>query len=240
MPAQALKPVPPDKRRYVREMFSNIAPRYDRLNRILSLSIDRSWRKRAVARLAWESCPGGVFLDACAGTLDLALTLARRPAFRGRIVATDFALPMLRLGSRKSGGSAVSAAVADTLQLPLPDRAFDGATVGFGVRNLTDLGEGLAELARVLKPGARLVVLDFTTPHFGPLRAVYLFYFRRLLPLVGRLFSGHATAYNYLPDSVRDFPPPEDLGRQMEAAGFSHCEHELLSGGIAAITWGVR
>jgi demethylmenaquinone methyltransferase/2-methoxy-6-polyprenyl-1,4-benzoquinol methylase len=231
---------PPDKRRYVRQIFSDIAPRYDLLNRVLSLNIDRSWRRRAIARLGWERRPDGTFLDACAGTLDLAAELAGREGFRGRVVATDFALPMLRLGSGKAPPGRVGRTAADTLQLPLADAACDGATVGFGVRNLAGLDEGLRELARVLKPGARLVVLDFTTPPFAPMRALYLFYFRHVLPLVGRLVSGHPTAYTYLPESVMDFPPPAELEARMRRAGFADTGHELLTGGIAAVTWGTR
>jgi demethylmenaquinone methyltransferase/2-methoxy-6-polyprenyl-1,4-benzoquinol methylase len=221
-------------------MFSAIAPRYDLLNRLLSLTIDRSWRRRAVDRLGWERQPGGTFLDACAGTLDLATELARRSGFRGRVVATDFALPMLRLGAAKPPLGTVRSAVADTLALPLAGSSVDGAMVGFGVRNLAGLNDGLAELARVLRPGARLVVLDFTTPSNAALRWLYLLYFRRVLPLVGRLVSGHPSAYTYLPASVMDFPPPPELERRMHEAGFRESGHELLTGGIAAVTWGVR
>jgi demethylmenaquinone methyltransferase/2-methoxy-6-polyprenyl-1,4-benzoquinol methylase len=230
----------PDKRRYVRQIFSDIAPRYDLLNRVLSLNIDRSWRRRAIARLGWERRQPGVFLDACAGTLDLAVELAGQHGFEGRVVATDFALPMLRLGAGKGPAGRIRRAAADTLQLPVPDGSFDGAVVGFGVRNLAGLDDGLRELGRVLKPGARLVVLDFTTPPFAPLRALYLFYFRRVLPLVGRLVSGHPTAYTYLPESVMDFPEPAELEDRMCRAGLHDCGHELLTGGIAAITWGTR
>ena len=231
---------PPDKRRYVRQIFSDIAPRYDLLNRVLSMNIDRSWRRRAIARLGWEHRQPGVFLDACAGTLDLAAELAAGRGFQGRVVATDFALPMLRLGDGKGPPGRIQRAVADTLLLPAADATFDGAMVGFGVRNLAGLDEGLRELARVLKPGARLVVLDFSTPPFAPLRALYLFYFRRVLPLVGRLVSGHPTAYSYLPESVMDFPAPAELESRMQRAGLRDCGHELLTGGIAAVTWGTR
>lgn len=231
---------PPEKRRYVRAMFSAIAPRYDLLNRVLSLNIDRAWRRTAVQRLAWDAHPDGLYLDACAGTLDLATELATRPGFRGRVVATDFALPMLRLGDGKPPSGVVRSAVADTLELPARAGTFDGAIVGFGVRNLAGLDGGIAELARVLRPGARLVILDFTTPTFAPMRALYLFYFRRVLPFVGRIVSGHPTAYTYLPESVMDFPPPQELEERMRRAGFRDCGHQLLTGGIAAVTWGVR
>jgi len=249
-PPQALSEALPDKRRYVQEIFSDIAPRYDLLNRVLSMNIDRSWRRKAVARLSWTHQPAGRYLDACAGTLDLSAMLATQSGFRGQVLATDFALPMLRSGAGKgpevggTGGSrrggTISPAVADTLVLPFADATFDGAMVGFGVRNLAGLENGLAELARILKPGARLVVLDFATPQFAPLRALYLFYFKQVLPRVGRAISGHPTAYQYLPDSVMDFPPPHVLERLMEQAGLGHCGHQILTGGIAAITWGTR
>ena len=240
MPLQAITPAVDDKRRYVRGIFSDIAPRYDFLNHLLSMRIDRSWRMRALARLGWESASAGMFLDACAGTLDLATALAGRPGFKGRVIATDFALPMLRHGTAKTAGKPVAPAVADTLQLPLPRGFFDGAMVGFGVRNLADLDAGMVELARVLKPGARLVILDFSVPPSAAMRAFYLFYFRRVLPTVGRLVSGHPTAYSYLPDSVMSFPPPDQLCRKMEAAGFTGCGFESLTFGIAAVTWGTR
>ena len=245
-PPQAVPAEHPDKRRYVQEIFSDIAPRYDLLNRVLSMNIDRSWRRKAVARLLWATRPEGRYLDACAGTLDLATTLATQRGFRGRVLATDFALPMLRQGVTKApghrgtGAPAVAPAVADTLVLPFADAVFDGAMVGFGVRNLAGLDDGLVELARVLKPGARLVVLDFATPRFAPLRGLYLLYFRHVLPRVGRIISGHPTAYQYLPDSVMNFPPPHELERRLEQAGFRDCGHELLTGGIAAVTWGTR
>jgi len=230
----------PDKRRYVREMFAAIAPRYDLLNHVLSLNIDRAWRRQAVDQLGWERRAGGLYFDACAGTLDLAAELAGRRAFSGRVVGADFAAPMLRLGMGKVAGLPVGATAADTVDLPFREATFDGATVGFGLRNLEDLDAGLRELRRVLKPDARLVILDFTTPPSAPVRTLYLFYFRRILPLVGRLVSGHPTAYAYLPASVEAFPAPDALARRMEGAGFGACGFRLLTGGIAAIHWGKR
>jgi demethylmenaquinone methyltransferase/2-methoxy-6-polyprenyl-1,4-benzoquinol methylase len=147
---------------------------------------------------------------------------------------------MLRRGAGKAPRGAVRAAAADALDLPFPDRCFDGATVGFGARNLADLDRGLVELRRVLREGARLVVLEFSLPAWRPLRALYLFYFNRLLPLIGRAVSGHPTAYAYLPASVDAFPAPRALQRRLERAGFRDCGYRLLSGGIAAIHWGER
>ncbi|MEO8294812.1 MAG: ubiquinone/menaquinone biosynthesis methyltransferase, partial [Gemmatimonadota bacterium] len=188
------------KRAYVRSIFAAIAPRYDLLNHLLSLNVDRRWRRQAVELLRWERVPDGRYLDLCAGTLDLAVTLAAAPGFHGSVVGADFVLPMLLQGRTKS--TAVIPLNADALDLPFAEGVFEGATVGFGVRNLADLGAGLREAIRVLRPGARLVILEFTTPQWQPLKGLYLAYFRRVLPLIGRLVSKHTTAYTYLPESV--------------------------------------
>ena len=222
----------------VRTIFSEIAPRYDLLNHVLSLNVDRSWRRAAVGRLGWESALAGTYLDACAGTYDLSLELARRSGFAGRVIATDFARPMLIEGRPKIAGQRVSPACADSLALPFPSRTFDGAMVAFGVRNLSDVRAGLAEMRRVLKPGARAVVLEFTTPPNRVVRAGYLFYFRRILPVLGRIVSGHPWAYTYLPESVKDFPGPRELGGLFESVGFQQVGWRLLTGGIAALHWG--
>jgi len=222
----------------VRRIFSEIAPRYDLLNHVLSLNIDRVWRRRAVSLLEWERVPDGHYLDACAGTFDLALELAAREGFHGRVTASDFAHPMLAEGAPKIRDRRILPVCGDSLRLPFADGTFDGASVGFGVRNLSDLGRGLRELRRVLKPNARLVVLEFTTPPNPLVRAGYHFYFRRVLPVVGRIVSGHPWAYTYLPESVRSFPGPVDLGARFEDAGFGDVGWRLLTGGIAAIHWG--
>jgi demethylmenaquinone methyltransferase/2-methoxy-6-polyprenyl-1,4-benzoquinol methylase len=221
-------------------MFGAIAPRYDLLNHLLSLNMDRRWRRRAVDVLMAGRPADGTYLDACAGTLDLGHELARRAGFAGRVIASDFTLEMLRRGQDKVAGLALFPAAGDTLRLPLRDAACDGAMVGFGVRNLADLDAGLHELARVLRPGARLVILEFTTPAWQPFRGLYLFYFRRLLPLVGRLVSSHDTAYSYLPASVLEFPEPAALAARMTTAGFRDVRWERRTGGIVAIHSGVR
>ena len=222
----------------MRSLFTAIAPRYDFLNHLLSFNVDRAWRRAAVARLGWEARPDGVYLDLCAGTLDLAATLARAPGFRGRVVGADFVVPMLAGGRGKAPRTAPVA--ADALELPFPDGSFDGATVGFGVRNLADLDQGLREARRVLRPGARFVVLEFATPRFAPLRALYLFYFRRVLPAIGRAVSKHREAYTYLPESVLTFPEPEALAERLRAAGFRDVAYGLRTGGICAIHHGTR
>ena len=228
-----------EREKQVQRIFSEIAPRYDLLNHVLSLNVDRSWRRKAVSRLRWEQNPSGLYLDACAGTFDLALELAERPGFGGRVIAADFAHPMLARGAPKIARRPVLPVCADTLRLPVRDGSFHGATVGFGVRNLGNVEAGLTELRRALRPGGRLVVLEFTMPPNPLVRAGYLFYFHRVLPVVGRVVSGHPWAYTYLPESVRDFPGPEGLGAVFEGAGFSGVGWELLTGGIAALHWGV-
>jgi demethylmenaquinone methyltransferase/2-methoxy-6-polyprenyl-1,4-benzoquinol methylase len=147
---------------------------------------------------------------------------------------------MLEHGGDKTAALPVERACADALHLPFPDASFDGSTVGFGVRNLADLDAGLRESARVLKPGARMVILEFTTPGWQPFRGLYLFYFLKLLPLVGRMVSKHASAYTYLPESVLSFPEPAELAGKMERAGFEEVRWRTLSGGIAALHWGTR
>lgn len=229
-----------EKAAAVRRMFSNIAPRYDLLNHLLSANVDRLWRRAAVNRLGWERRPDGLYLDNCAGTLDLAVELAKRAGFRGRVVGSDFTFAMLERGAGKTETLSVEPACADALMLPFADATFDGATVGFGVRNLADLDAGLRETARVLKPGARFVVLEFTVPQWQPFRGLYLFYFLRVLPGIGRLVSKHDSAYTYLPESVRAFPEPPELKARMEAAGFREVGWKTLSGGIAALHWGTR
>lgn len=233
-------PLPPAgaKATEVRRMFGAIAPRYDLLNHLLSLNRDRAWRRRAVDRLLHGAPHDGVFLDACAGTFDLSVELADRSTFSGRVLGFDFSYPMLDHGRGKLSGRPILPACADALQLPLPDDAVDGAMVAFGVRNLADLDAGLREVRRVIRPGGRLVVLEFMTPQWQPFRGLYLFYFRRVLPLVGRLISKHGSAYSYLPASVLEFPEPPELARRMEAAGFRQVGWEALSGGIVAVHWG--
>ncbi|HET9948391.1 MAG TPA: ubiquinone/menaquinone biosynthesis methyltransferase [Longimicrobiales bacterium] len=228
-----------ERARQVRTIFSEISHRYDLLNHVLSLNVDRAWRREAIRRLEWRAAPDGLYLDACAGTFDLALGLARRRGFAGRVVATDFAQPMLVEGAPKIAAAPVLPVCADTLSLPFEDGRFDGAAVGFGVRNLADVPAGLAELRRVLREGARLVVLEFTEPPNRLVRVAYHLYFRRVLPVVGRIVSGHPWAYTYLPESVKEFPGPVELAGMFERAGFGSVGWRLLTGGIAAVHWGV-
>lgn len=228
-----------DKRAYVQRMFSQIAPRYDLLNHLLSFNVDRSWRRRAIASLAWERLPGGTYLDLCAGTLDVSLALATQPRFSGHVLGADFAEPMLRAGASKVGPT-ISPVVGDALDLPLCDQSVDGAIVAFGIRNVADLDGGLAEAFRVLKPGARFVILEFSTPSSPMIRAGYHAYFHHVLPTIGAAISGHGSAYRYLPDSVTRFPGPVELAEHLRAQGFVNVNWETLTFGVAAIHVGQR
>ncbi len=228
-----------EKRAYVQQIFSEIAPRYDLLNHVLSMNIDKGWRRRALEALAWRSAPAGRYLDLCAGTLDVGVQLVRQAGFSGYVMAADFAEPMLRMGDGKAPRSSVGPVAADALQLPVADGTFDGAIVAFGIRNVAALDAGLREVRRALRPGARFVILEFSTPRNAAVRAGYQFYFHSVLPTIGRVVSGHKTAYSYLPKSVAHFPVEEELAARMTAAGFREVTWTPLSFGIAAIHVGV-
>jgi demethylmenaquinone methyltransferase/2-methoxy-6-polyprenyl-1,4-benzoquinol methylase len=228
------------KRAYVRAAFEQIAPRYDLLNHLLSFNVDRAWRRRALRALDWSREPAGRYLDLCAGTLDVGAQLASERGFCGFIVGADFAVPMLRAGVGKASRATLAPVAADAQQLPLADASVDGATVAFGIRNVASLDAALREAHRVLRPGARLVILEFTTPRSAVVRGLYHLYFHHVLPLIGGAISGHHSAYRYLPASVAHFPAEPELARRMTAAGFREVRWESLTWGIAAIHVGVR
>lgn len=218
-------------------MFGAIAPRYDLLNRLLSLSVDRYWRRVARRRLAQyhtRSSPPAI-LDLCTGTGDLAFEMSNL----GSVVGCDFSRPMLVQGEEKQKRTVQAQKVVfvegDALRLPLPDMAFDAVTVAFGLRNLEDIGTGLQEMARVMKSGATLLILEFSIPIIPVFRSLYLFYFTKILPRIGRLISGRKGPYSYLPASVREFPSPPQLARIIEECGFAGVKIESLTGGIASL-----
>jgi demethylmenaquinone methyltransferase/2-methoxy-6-polyprenyl-1,4-benzoquinol methylase len=225
---------------YVRHVFSTIAPSYDLLNHLLSLNIDRMWRKRAIAALEWRRNPAGTYVDLCAGTLDVGAMLAGEKGFAGRVVGADFAEPMLRAGVAKTRGRAVSPVVSDALQLPIADAHAAGAVVAFGIRNVIDLDAALREVHRVLAPRSRFVILEFTTPANPVVRSLYHLYFHKILPAIGGMISGHPTAYRYLPESVAHFPGPVALAERLQAAGFVDVHWRPLTLGIAAIHTGIK
>jgi demethylmenaquinone methyltransferase/2-methoxy-6-polyprenyl-1,4-benzoquinol methylase len=225
----------------VERMFSAIAPRYDFLNCLLSVGRDRVWRREAVAATTLPR--QGLLLDVCTGTADMALEAARQFP-EARIMGVDFSRPMVALGAAKVErarlGGRVQLYVAPAEALPFAEGSFDAATVAFGLRNLPDRLRGLREMCRVVRSGGRVVVLEFSTPPHPLFRRVYLSYFHRLLPILGRLVSGHPSAYSYLPASVSGFPTPGGLTDWMREAGFSEVSYRLLTGGIVAIHVGVK
>ena len=220
----------------IRDMFAGVAPRYDLLNHLLSGSLDVLWRRRAVAALGLP--PESDVLDLCCGTGDQATALRKRGA---RVAAADFCVPMLAIARRKFarlGRPRPAALAADALALPFPTGRFQGATVSFGLRNVADLDASLRQLAGVLRPGGKLVVLECAIPRWQPLKAFYLFYFLRLLPWIGSLVSPQGSAYTYLPKSVLNFPQRQGFLDRMAAAGFTDLAWEDLSGGTVCIYQG--
>ena len=230
----------PGKDRAVRAMFAEIAPTYDRLNHLLSINIDKRWRRFVVKKLDdLLGQPDAIALDLCCGTGDLALELADR----ARVVGCDFCHPMLVLGREKITERAVARASlteGDALRLPFEDSCFNVVTIAFGLRNLADVERGLAEIFRVLKPGGRAAILEFSRPVYPVLREVFQFYFHHILPRLGGLLSGSSFAYRYLPNSVRNFPAQSRLAEMMKAVGFKNVSYDNLSGGIAAVHVGDR
>jgi len=226
----------------VEAMFDRIAGLYDRMNTVMTAGLHHRWRHRA-AQLA-ELAPGDRALDVATGTGDLALELAHAVAPGGEVVATDFSQRMLALArgkaaARDHGAVRLEFASANALSLPFADGEFDAATVGFGARNFADLHAGLREMARVVKPGGRVVVLEITTPRRPPLSVFYELWFDRIVPALGGL-AGDPQAYRYLPSSVRRFPGPEELAATMWGCGLREIRYLVTAGGIIATHVGVR
>jgi len=213
----------------VRTMFDRIAPVYDAMNHAMTAGLDRRWRAETARAVV---SPGDRVLDSCCGTGDLAIACLRAG---GRVTGLDFSERMLDRARRKS--DEVEWVEGDALALPFAEGSFDAATVGFGVRNLEDLGKGLGELRRVLRPRGRLAILEITTPR-GLLRPFYKLWFEGLVPLAGKLLPG-GSAYTYLPASVRRFPEAKELAELMDSAGFEHVRYRFFAGGIVALHTGV-
>lgn len=221
----------------VRAMFDRIAPRYDLLNRTMTAGLDGRWRRAAAA--AADLAAGDRALDVCTGTGDLAFELAHRTTGSGEVMGVDFAPLMVARARAKASqrGSPARFAIADALALPFDDGHFDAATAAFGVRNLADdLDAGIAEMARVVRPGGRVVILEITTP--ARLRRFYGLWFDRIVPRLGRLLGRDGAAYSYLPASVRRFPEPPELAARMSAAGLADVRWRPLAGGIVALHHG--
>ncbi len=214
-------------------MFDAIAPRYDLLNHLLSAGIDKRWRARAIRSLQFTGRE--TLIDVCTGTADVALE-ARKGTGAARVLGVDFAGAMLSLGRRKVTAAAEDGRIAlvrgDAMRLPVADRSADAVTVAFGIRNVQKPEIACAEMARVLRPGGRLAILEFGVPRIPGVSALYLWYFKYMLPLVGRMISGHNAAYSYLPASVGTFPPPDQFMTILRQSGFAQVRAVPLTMGI--------
>ncbi|HEY7897589.1 MAG TPA: ubiquinone/menaquinone biosynthesis methyltransferase [Gemmatimonadaceae bacterium] len=228
------------KRGYVKQMFSDIAPHYDRVNRIISFRLDQWWRGKAIRELNIGHDPAATYLDLCAGTLDIASQIAARKDFRGTVVAADFAEPMLRAGLKKVSPAVVRPVTADALDLPFTNDFAAGAIVVFGIRNVVDLNAALREVHRVLRPGARFVILEFGATQNPLVGWIYRLYFNHLCPLIGNAVARHHSAYNYLPKSVAHFPTEPDLAQRMRDAGFDNVRWRSYTFGVVAIHVGEK
>jgi demethylmenaquinone methyltransferase/2-methoxy-6-polyprenyl-1,4-benzoquinol methylase len=221
-------------------MFAGIAGRYDLLNHLLSGNVDKCWRRLVARALQPSLVEGARVLDVACGTGDLSLVLAA--AGEAHVVGLDFCRPMLEIARRKAetGSRAIPFVEGDALRLPFADETFDVVTIAFGLRNLAGVAEGLSELRRILRPEGRIAVLEFSTPVLPGFRALFHFYFTRVLPRLGGLVSGSRGAYEYLPDSVSRFPDQKRLAELMREAGFAEVNYRNLTGGIAALHTGAR
>jgi demethylmenaquinone methyltransferase/2-methoxy-6-polyprenyl-1,4-benzoquinol methylase len=222
--------------RRVREMFANIAPRYDLLNHVLSANIDKRWRRRVVKRLNALLPQDARVLDVGCGTGDLSIELFENTA--AQVTGIDFCGPMLKLAKTKA--PQLQFIEGDALKLPFAEASFDGLTIGFALRNLADFDRGLRELLRVLKPNGHVAILEFSQPVNPAFASFVRFYNWRLLPWIGGAVSGSRSAYEYLPDTISKFPNQEALATMMRAAGFADVRFENLSGGVAALHIGRR
>ena len=221
------------KKEGIRKLFDNIAPDYDRLNHILSLNIDKGWRKKAVREIADENRPMNV-LDVACGTADFTIEIAQKVAHGSIVTGVDISEGMMAVGKEKIKKAGVEAKLhtADCEALPYEDSTFDRISVGFGVRNFEHLETGIEEMFRVLKPEGKLVILELSVPSDPVIRWFYKLYFLKILPAIGGVVSGKRGAYEYLPASVLRFPPPEQFIQILKTAGFDTVEHTPLTFGI--------
>ena len=244
-PFELSNPMPVDKSSpRIRRMFGEIAPRYDFLNHLLSLGIDLHWRRQTV-RCVRRRRGRAPVLDLCAGTGDLALAYFRHGGTESPIVAADFCGEMLAIGRQKGQRAGANGRLtfveADAQQLPFPDDSFQIVSVAFGLRNVTDTDRGLSEMARVCRPGGRVAVLEFSLPRWQPFRGIYNWYFRHVLPRIGQAIARNRfSAYDYLPESVGEFPCGEALAERMRAAGLRDVTFTPLTFGVATLYIGTK
>ena len=222
----------------IQAMFNAVAPHYDFLNRLLSAGYDRRWRKLAVNE--FESVASKTFLDVATGTADIALEMASRQPAPHKIIGMDFSQSMLELGNKKVSGQDIKLIPGSAENIPLKDKIFDGVVTAFGVRNFSDAEQGLREMHRVLKPQGEVVGLEFSFPQNGLLQWLYRFYFENILPLTGRIISGHKSAYSYLPASVANFPKGNEFKKMLEESGFHNVSYKQLTFGIVTLYTGLK
>jgi len=230
-----------EREQYVRDLFRRVAPRYDFLNRLLSFRRDVGWRRFTAAHAGLA--PGGRALDVATGTGDLAFELARYVGPQGQVVGLDFVEEMLVRAEAKAKAAGLDSVCrfvqGNALDLPFPDDSFDAATIAFGLRNVTDRMRCLQEMRRVVRPGGRVLVLEFSHPVWPVFREIYLLYFRHILPLIGRLIQGDPDTYRYLPETVLEFPDQEALADMLRTAGLRDVRYYNLTGGISCLHVGV-
>jgi len=227
----------------IRSMFASVSRRYDLLNHLLSLNRDKSWRKKAVEMSGIRG--GERVLDVCCGTADLALAYAKAVGTGGIVLGADFCPEMLHVGQKKieeaMPDTRLELMAADTLELPFPDGVFDVVSVAFGIRNVSDYRAGIREMARVAKTGGRVVILEFSLPENGLFNKIYMTYFTRVLPMVGRLVSQSGNdAYSYLPDSVVKFPRADEMCEEMAGCGLANVKAKELTLGIVTLYIGQK
>lgn len=241
IPTERLQSFQPDsKAAYVNSMFAQIAPHYDLMNRLMTFGQDQGWRKYVVRQA--DPPVGGKALDVATGTGDIAIELAKAVGPTGQVIASDFTLEMMFPGPGKAqrAGQNVEFLAADALKLPFADNFFDCVTTGFAMRNVVDIKAAFVEMRRVVKPGGRVVCLEVAKPDLALLRFLHQLYFNNIVPVIGRVISGASEAYTYLPDSAKNFPPPEKLKEIMEQAGFRYVRFRRLSFGAVAIHTGIK
>lgn len=229
-----------DKASYVKETFNAIAKRYDSMNSIMSFGLDKRWRRLAVERVGAK--PGMRMLDVCCGTGQLSLELCKAVRPQGTVTGLDFSPNMLEIAqealAKCSDPDLIQFMQGNALELPFPDQSFDGATVGWGLRNLPDLRQGIREMVRVVKPGGKVVSLDMGKPSFPVFKEVYWVYFEKIVPLLGKIWAKKAGAYQYLHDSAREFPGQRELAGIFKECGLEDTKFDNLAGGVVAVVVG--
>lgn len=227
---------------FIKDMFESIAPRYDLLNRVLSGGQDIAWRRKLVALM--DVPEDAVVLDVACGTADVSMEIARQKGPGVKIFGIDFSKKMLAVGKTKTAetawGKQIHLIAGNAFHLPFEDGVFDAATIAFGIRNIKDKIAAMKAFRDGLKPGGMLIVLELATPEKGLLLSLYLFYFKKILPLIGKFVSGNSMAYQYLPESVGSFPQAREFAAMMASAGFSDVTWKKLTGGIAVLFVGIK